>query len=112
MNYVKAAIAKKELQITGVTLMRWKNEGRIKYKKFSDKNYLYDIDSVNTAEEQSGYNTQNVIYARVSTSGQKSDLDKQIEIIKGYMLSNGVKVDRIYQDIASGMNERLMYKQQ
>ena len=85
--------------------MRWKNEGRIKYKKLSDKNYLYDIDSVNLTEEQSGYNTKNVIYARVSTSGQKTDLANQIEIIKGYMISNGMKVDEIYQDVASGMNE-------
>ena len=105
MNYVKASVAKKELQITGVTLMRWKNEGLIKYKKFSSKKFLYDIDSVDRSEQQTGYNNKNVIYARVSTSGQKNDLDNQIEIIKGYMISNGMKVDHIYQDIASGMNE-------
>ena len=105
MNYVKASVVKRELQITGVTLMRWKNEGLIRYKKLTNKKYLYDIDSVNQTELQSGYNTKNVIYARVSTSGQKTDLANQIEIIKGYMLSNGMKVDEIYQDIASGMNE-------
>lgn len=105
MNYVKSSVAKKELQITGVTLMRWKNEGRIKYRKLSSKKYLYDIDSVDQSEVQTGYNTKNVIYARVSTSAQKNDLANQIEIIKGYMISNGKKVDTIYQDIASGMNE-------
>lgn len=105
MNYVKASVVKKELQITGVTLMRWKNEGLIRYKKLTNKKYLYDIDSVNQTELQSGYNTKNVIYARVSTSGQKTDLANQIEIIKGYMISNGMTVDTIYQDIASGMNE-------
>ena len=69
MNYVKASIAKRELQITGVTLMRWKNDGLIRYKKLSSKKFLYDIDSVDRSEQQTGYNTQNVLYARVSTSG-------------------------------------------
>ena len=106
MNYVTSKEIKQQLQISGVTLMQWKNSGKIQYKKLSDKKILYDLDSLNTTTENSNnLNTKNVIYARVSSRGQKDDLNNQIEIIKNYMLNNGIKVDDIYYDIASGMNE-------
>ena len=106
MNYVTAKEIKENLRISGVTLMKWKNSGKIKYRKLSDRKVLYDIDSVESTEEQDNYNFKNVIYARVSTSDQKNDLQNQIEVIKNYMLSNGILVDEIYSDIASGMNEK------
>lgn len=106
MNYVTSKEIKQQLQISGVTLMQWKNSGKIQYKKLSDKKILYDLDSLNaTTENSNNLNIKNVIYARVSSSGQKDDLNNQIEIIKNYMLNNGIKVDDIYYDIASGMNE-------
>lgn len=105
MRYVKAADVKRELHITPGTLKRWKDSGKIKYKKLSDKKYLYDIDSVTDTDESVSFNQKNVIYARVSTSGQRNDLDTQIDVIKNFMLSNGIKPDAVYKDIASGMNE-------
>ena len=104
MNYVSPKIIKQECQISYMTLKRWKDEGKIQYKKLSDKKILYDIDSIlKNINEQN--NRKNVIYARVSTTSQKSNLDHQIELIKSYMLSNGIKVDEIYSEIASGLNE-------
>ena len=47
---------------------------------------------------------QNVIYSRVSNTKQKDDLIKQQRILREYMTSNGFIVDKIYSDIASGMN--------
>lgn len=104
MNYVSPKIIKQECQISYMTLKRWKDEGKIQYKKLSNKKILYDIDSIlKKSNEQN--NRKNVIYARVSTTTQKSNLDHQIELIKSYMLSNGIKVDEIYSEIASGLNE-------
>jgi len=47
----------------------------------------------------------NVIYSRVSNTKQKNDLEKQISILSEFMCSKGIIVDKIYKDIASGMNE-------
>lgn len=107
MNFVTAKEIKQLFHISAVTLMNWKNSGKIQYKKLSDKKILYDIDSINNFadDETKKLNTKNVIYARVSTSNQKDDLNNQIELIKNYMLNNGIKPDNIYSDIASGMNE-------
>ena len=107
MNYVTSSEARRMLHISPATLMNWKNNGRIKFKKLSSHKFLYDIDSVDSSadESSSAFNSLNVIYARVSGSGHKQDLDNQIEVIKNYMLSNGVKPDFIFKDIASGMND-------
>ena len=45
------------------------------------------------------------IYARVSTSKQTKDLANQIEYLKKYLVSNGLKPELVFSDIASGMNE-------
>ena len=107
MIYVTSKEIEQLFHISAVTLMNWKNTGKIQYKKLSDKKILYDIDSIDKSvdNETQKLNTKNVIYARVSTSGQKEDLNNQIEVIKNYMLNNGIKPDNIYSDIASGMNE-------
>ena len=111
MNYVSAGIVCKECQISYVTLKKWKDEGKIKVKILSKKKILYDIDSINN-DHNNDDNRYNIIYGRVSTQKQKNDLEHQITIIKEYMISNGIKPDKIYSDIGSGLNEnRLQLKQ-
>ena len=103
MKYVSAKEAKKYFQISGQTLKVWKDTNKILTKQFSQKKILYDIDSVNNDNITNA--RKNVIYARVSCSNQKQSLDNQIELIKSYMISSGIKVDDIYSEIASGINE-------
>ena len=104
MKYVSAKIAKEQLNITGNTLKAWKDKGIIKTKILSQKKVLYDIDSVLNKDIIKD-ERQNVIYARVSSTSQKTSLDNQIELIKSYMLSKGIKPDEIYSEIASGLND-------
>ena len=47
-----------------------------------------------------------VIYARVSSSSQKDDLERQVERLKLYALGNGYQVDTIVKEIASGLNDK------
>lgn len=44
------------------------------------------------------------IYARVSASKQKPDLDNQIELLKQFCFTNGYTISGIYSDIASGIS--------
>jgi len=46
-----------------------------------------------------------VIYARVSSSDQKSDLERQVEYLKEYCSAKGYNVVDILTDVASGLNE-------
>ncbi len=45
------------------------------------------------------------LYARVSTQGQKADLERQVERLKTYAASRGYQVTKVVQEIASGMND-------
>ena len=102
MRLVSSKEAKEYFHITGATLYQWKAKGKINAKQLSTKKILYDIDSF---EEFQPKRKQNIIYARVSSTKQADDLSRQIEIVKSYAISNGVKIDKVYKDIASGMNE-------
>ena len=102
MRLVSAKEAKEYFHITGPTLYQWKVKGKINTKQLSTKKILYDIDSF---EDFQPKQRQNLIYARVSSTKQADDLSRQIEIVKSYAISNGVKIDKVYKDIASGMNE-------
>lgn len=104
MNYVTAKEAKNILKINATTLKTWKDKGILSYKKLSDKKILYDIDSVLNNSDIND-NRLNVIYARVSNTKQHNDLLNQIELVKLYCITNGIKISKVYQDIASGMNE-------
>lgn len=104
MNYVTAKEAKNILKINATTLKSWKDKGILSYKKLSDKKILYDIDSVLNNSDIND-NRLNVIYARVSNTKQHNDLLNQIELVKSYCIINGIKISKVYQDIASGMNE-------
>ena len=49
-------------------------------------------------------NRKTYIYARVSTSKQKPDLNNQIELLKQFCFTNGYTISGIYSDIASGIS--------
>lgn len=102
MNYVTAKEIKDLCKISNVTLWKWRNEGRVKYKRLSERKILYDLESLD------GYyptnNRNNVIYARVKSSTLEKDLDAQVEQIKQYMIANGISVGNVYTDIDNGHN--------
>jgi len=104
MRYLTSGIICKELQITPTTLMNWKNSGKIKYKKLSDKKILYDIDSI-VNQNSNSISKRVVIYSRVSNTKQKEDLIRQAELLRKYVVSRGDIVASEFSDIASGMNE-------
>lgn len=85
-------------KISNTTLKRWVDDGKVKCNKISSRKFLYLDQNDDTTK-------MNVVYARVSNISQKEDLNRQIELVKNYMIYNGYKVDGVYQDIASGMNE-------
>jgi predicted site-specific integrase-resolvase len=47
-----------------------------------------------------------VIYARVSSNKQKQDLNRQIQRLEKHCSSKNYKVERVYKEVASGMNDK------
>lgn len=102
MRYLKSSEICSELKISPATLKAWKDSGKILYKRLTTKKYLYDIDSILF---DSSIATDIAIYGRVSATSQKEDLDGQLELLKTYCFSKGIKPQYIISDIASGLNE-------
>lgn len=48
----------------------------------------------------------NVVYARVSTSDQKRDLETQIQRVVEFANSRGIQIHKVVKEIASGLNDQ------
>lgn len=92
-----------KFKIKRQTLCGWKKNGTIKFESINRRKFLYDSNSV--AILNNGVERLNVVYARVSNTKQKDDLDRQVKFIKEFMIVNGIIPDLVLTDIASGMNE-------
>jgi putative resolvase len=75
------------------TLRRWENTGKIKAIRTPGNQRLYDLSSL-IQEEKS-----KVIYARVSSNGQKQDLENQISYLRSRYPNH-----ELIQDVGSGLN--------
>ena len=91
------------LQITRPTLTKYVKDGSVKVTVKGNGRYDYDADSVykmlNKDIERKTY-----LYARVSTSKQKKDLENQVLLLKNFCFQNGYIINGIFQDVASGIS--------
>ena len=76
-----------------------KKNGKVKTKPFLGSQVLI-LDPESDDSDKSV-----CIYARVSTTKQKTDLENQIKFLRQYLVSKGLNPEYVYSDIASGMNE-------
>ena len=114
MKNEKLLSSKEVANLCGVTIhtvCMWRKEGRLPFMKINDRVILHKIEDVEKLlnkkifSEENAKKRKNIIYARVSTPKQKDDLKKQIQILNDFCNSNGIIIDEIFTEIASGMNE-------
>ena len=114
MKNEKLLSSKEVANLCGVTIhtvCMWRKEGKLPFMKINDRVILHKIEDVEKLlnkkifSEENTKKRKNIIYARVSTSKQKDDLKKQIQILNDFCNSNGIIIDEIFAEIASGMNE-------
>jgi predicted site-specific integrase-resolvase len=100
---MKSSEIMKKYNITRKTLYNWVKYDKIKYNILPSGRYDYIDDTITNNKKL------NIIYARVSTTGQKDNLNRQIERLTNYCSSNGYIIDNVYSEIASGMNYNRKY---
>ena len=89
------------------TLQRWDRTNVLKSRRTPTNQRYYtdeDLNKVLNLEAETKSKRKNVGYCRVSTQGQKHNLEKQKEFVSVYSLSHGVILNEIYTDIGSGLN--------
>ena len=100
---MKANEVLKLLRITRPTLTKYVKQGLVKVEKLPNGRYEYDSESVYSFLNKD-MKRKTYIYARVSASKQKPDLNNQIELLKQFCFTNGYTISGIYSDIASGIS--------
>lgn len=98
--------AKQVLQLLNIsqpTLGHYCKRGLIHYDLTPTGKRIYHDKDVYSILNN-GQKRKNYIYARVSTSSQKSDLANQLESLNSFCMNSGIQVDGVFQDIASGIS--------
>ena len=93
----------KLLNVTRQTLTKYVKDKKIRVNVLPNGFYDYNDDDVYSfigVKEP----RKTVIYARVSTQKQKNDLLNQVDRVTDYCNKNGLVVERVYSDIASGLS--------
>lgn len=85
--------------ICRATLWRWIKMEKIGYTIKPSGRYDYEDKTLFKDKKK-----KTVLYARCSTSGQKENLERQVDRLKSFASSNGYVIDEIYQEIASALN--------
>ena len=96
----------KRLGISFITLKRWIYSGKIRAVKTPSGRWMIPENEVERiiGGKTEAREVRAVIYARVSSSDQKSDLERQIECLIQYCSAKGYKVVDVLSDVASGLN--------
>jgi predicted site-specific integrase-resolvase len=90
----------KQMNISYKTAFRWWKAGRLDAYQL-DTGTIIVRDPLPQTPPPKGI----ALYARVSTQGQKADLERQVERLKTYAASRGYQVTKIVQEIGSSMND-------
>jgi len=93
------------LGISYSTLSRWVREGRIRAVRTAGGVFRVPESEVRRVAEglPISKEVRAVIYARVSSSDQKSDLERQVEYLTRYCSFKGYRVVDVLSDVASGL---------
>ena len=93
------------LGISHSTLSRWVREGRIRAVRTAGGVFRVPESEVRRIAEGLPISKEvgAVIYARVSSSDQRSDLERQIQYLTQYCSSKGYRVVDALSDVASGL---------
>lgn len=90
-------------QLSRPTVYNYRKQGRLKPTLLPNNRWDYDTESIylllNKDVPHRVY-----AYARVSTNKQKKDLENQIQLLKNWCFSNGIQLNGLFSDIASGIS--------
>ena len=100
---MKAKQVLKLLNISQPTLGHYCKKGLIHYDLTPTGKRIYHDEDIYSILNN-GQQRKNYIYARVSTTSQKSDLANQIEFLNNFCMNSGIQVDCVFQDISSGIS--------
>jgi len=99
MKRIKLSEYAKENSLTYQTAYKYYKSGQLKGVQLPSSTILVEVEeNVNT--------TNFSLYCRVSSYDQKEDLVRQEDRLKLFCSNNNIKINKIYKEIASGVNDK------
>lgn len=87
------------------TLQRWDREGRLKAHRTPTNRRYYTHDQyLEYMGQKADKDKLRVVYYRVSSSGQKGDMESQRQALEQFCIAAGKPIDKWVKDIGSGLN--------
>ena len=87
------------------TLQRWDREGIFKaHRNKTNRRYYTHDQYLEYIGQKASPEKKNIVYYRVSGSGQKGDLENQKKAIEQFCIAQGIAVSEWLSDIGSGLN--------
>jgi len=99
-QYASAKEVQKKYEISSATLRRWNTHGDVASIRTPGNHRLYNLDQIETIfHMKREAQKRRICYARVSSSHQKEDLERQIEDLRRKYPNH-----EIVRDVGSGLN--------
>lgn len=87
------------------TLQRWDREGRLKAHRTPTNRRYYTHDQyLEYIGQKADKDKLRVVYYRVSSSGQKGDMESQRQALEQFCIAAGKPIDKWVKDVGSGLN--------
>lgn len=99
MKYKISQYAKK-YGVTTRTVWNWIYNNKVQHERIDDYGHIRIVE-----EEDKNIKDAVAIYARVSSSENKSNLERQVERLENYCSARGYKVIKSVSEVGSGLND-------
>lgn len=86
------------------TVRRWESEGKLIAKRLPSGHRYFDESDVRAMLGGAPERRLTVVYCRVSSAGQKDDLESQVKAMEAYCLAGAIAVDEWIKEVGGGMN--------
>jgi putative resolvase len=95
----------KKIGVTVHTLQRWDREGRLVAKRtHTNRRYYTETDLEFVLGQSSDEHKKTLVYCRVSSQAQKTDLKNQRQMLEQFCAARGLVVDEWIAEIGGGMS--------
>ena len=103
-EYIKASEYAKRMSLHIRTVYRYYHNGKIKGYQDEDTGTIFILNPFKNKNEDNLENKV-VLYARVSSSENKNNLDSQLERLRLFAIAKGYQVVKEIKEVGSGLND-------
>ena len=104
-EYIKASEYAKKMSLNVRTVYRYYHNGKIKGYQDKETGTIFIINPFKNENNEDNLKNKVVLYARVSSSENKTNLESQLERLRLFASAKGYQIVKEIKDIGSGLND-------